>query len=201
MVFTQILAAAFALVAAHQEEPAEAVDLKLVDAIVGTDSLMTTPEIDLIRTPEAWQNAWAAHRGAGVSNPQAGIQINTGPAPAVDFEKNIVLAVFAGEVPSAGNYVFVGAQQDDRKGSEHGVIRIAVRPIASPGITLQTRPFAFFMLTRYPNAIEVQMPRTQAGSNRTEWMKVAEFPAVKNPKKEDKATPPAQPTTPPGEGD
>ncbi len=59
----------------------------------GFNSAITQPLEKIISDPKTWQDYWGRHQKN---------QTETAPLPVVDFEKNEVIAVFAGEQPTLG---------------------------------------------------------------------------------------------------
>lgn len=63
----------------------------------GHDSRLAEPRRFVVRDPQAFAAVWGAHAGAGAA------------PPAVDFDAHMVIAVFAGQRPSAGYDVTIRA--------------------------------------------------------------------------------------------
>lgn len=148
-------------------------DVRLLDAAVGTDSYQTTPLIALVRNDGQWQQVWAAHKGANAQ--MGGVGLVVPDAPAVDFKKAMVLAVFTGETQVQATYAFAGAKDDGKK----VIVRVAPQPMPNGGVTLQVRPYAFFFLTATKKPVEVQMPFTDPSTGSQQWKPVASFGAAK----------------------
>ena len=101
----------------------------------GWTSGIRTPKESVIRDETAWRTLWDQHSGG------------TSPAPAINFGQNEVVAIFAGEEPSAGYRVQVLSVE------EHPDERIVRYRISAPppnvgAAAVLTQPFAFRVLAR-----------------------------------------------------
>ena len=81
----------------------------------GTDASVTTRENYLISTDEELRSLWP------LLNPRSG-------RPVIDFTKEVVIAVFAGEEPTAGYAIAVSAITDTTE-------RMVTIQISAPGVT------------------------------------------------------------------
>jgi hypothetical protein len=161
---TSVLTAAVALIMAATDS--EKVPIKVLDQIVGTDSLRVSPGVELARNSDDWAKIWTAHRGA-----DAGAAINVvadSPTPPVDFAKAMVLAVFDGERDRATEFRVWGAKDL----GDHAVVRISSMPLDRSSLRIQTRSFGMFMLTRYLKPVSVEIQRDG------KWVEIARFGAV-----------------------
>jgi len=104
----------------------------------GPHSGVTQPGQRVIRTAEAWQKLWDEHTANVQPKP---------PLPAVDFNKEMVLAVFMGQRPTLGYATDVTAVTREKKG-----LRVTVRESSPPpgALTgqLVTSPYAFVAVPR-----------------------------------------------------
>ncbi len=71
----------------------EPLSLELTDVARGTISARMEPHAVIVRDAAAWQQLWASH---------SRLQLPPPPAPLVDFTREMVVAVFAGQCPTAG---------------------------------------------------------------------------------------------------
>lgn len=99
----------------------------------GTHSGVTRAEKRVVKTPEEWQQLWNEHTAGTQPRPAL---------PAVDFGKEMVLAVFLGEQRMGGYSVEVTGVKREGTGLVALVKQTAPRP---GGITIQalTQPFHF----------------------------------------------------------
>jgi uncharacterized membrane protein len=106
----------------------------------GDDSRLVEPRRFLLRDPVAFRAVWAAHAG-----PDA-------PAPSVDFESQMVAAVFAGERPSSGTQVEISGPRHDGPVLE---ILVDEVPPDSQSVTEQiiVSPFHIVALPRHDGEI------------------------------------------------
>ena len=75
----------------------------------GSRSGVTTPQESVIRGPEEWQRLWQAHQVGAA--PQR-------PLPAVDFSRELSIAIFAGQRPTGGFAVGVEQVTESASGIE-----------------------------------------------------------------------------------
>ena len=158
-----VFGAAIALVLAAAGEK---VEIKVIDQIVGQDSLRMTPGVELARNQNAWSRLWSAHRGADASS-----SILVRPdsaAPELDFSKVMVLALFDGESPRATEFRVWGTKDL----GDRAVVRLAAQNLDRSSLRIQTRSFGIFMLTRYRKPLEVEIERDG------KWVVIAKFPAA-----------------------
>jgi hypothetical protein len=99
----------------------------------GAISGVTRPGERVLRTPEAWQKAWDEYAAHVQPKP---------PLPAVDFGKEMVVAVFMGQRPTSGYAVEVTGVTRSGRSTVVSVRRSSPPPGA---ITAQivTSPFTF----------------------------------------------------------
>jgi len=71
-------------------------DVPLVTLAKGALSAIAERRLIAVRNQLEWQELWRAHQGGGQSG---------APLPPVDFEKDMVLAMFAGEKGMAGHAI------------------------------------------------------------------------------------------------
>ena len=80
--------------------------LEQSDLLRGTNSAILEPRLAIARDAESWKTLWEEH---------ARLNLPTPPAPEVDFEQSMVVAVFLGQRPSGGYAVEIESctVQDD----------------------------------------------------------------------------------------
>jgi hypothetical protein len=76
--------------------------LKFETLAKNTRSGVREPLQIVVRSPEQWKALWKKHVGSDPNSP---------PAPAVDFNNNIIAAVFSGEKPTGGYTVEITAAE------------------------------------------------------------------------------------------
>jgi uncharacterized membrane protein len=93
----------------------------------GQDSRLVEPRRFVVRDPQALAAVWAAHAGPGAA------------PPAVDFDGHMVIAVFAGQRPSAGHDVTIRAVERegdalviDVQDTQPDPSRVAAQVVVSP---------------------------------------------------------------------
>ena len=87
---------------AGQDRP---LSLRVLDS--GSRSGVTTQQESVIRTPEEWQTLWQAHHADGGR-----------PLPAVDFSREMSIAIFGGQRPTGGFAVAVEQVTESTSGIE-----------------------------------------------------------------------------------
>ncbi|HET7216911.1 MAG TPA: protease complex subunit PrcB family protein [Vicinamibacterales bacterium] len=98
----------------------------------GADSHLVEPRRFVVRDPQAFAAVWSAHAGADA------------PPPAVDFDERMVVAVFAGQRPSAGYDVTIRGV--DRAGSAL-VIDVDEREPDPSGVAAQVLVSPYHVVT------------------------------------------------------
>ena len=98
---------------------------------ISGSSLVDEPRTLHIANPRQWEKLWREHRGADE------------PAPAVDFEREMVVAIFLGERPTGGYAVEVSMKPDPLEPAQRLVVYYKeVTPKRdAPRLTMVTRPF------------------------------------------------------------
>jgi hypothetical protein len=107
----------------------------------------------VIRTEEAWREVWERHRVAVTPMP---------PRPQVDFEQEMVIAVFLGERPTGG--FALGIKTVERRA--HGLHVLIEEMVPAPHAMVTqafTSPYHFIRLKRraLPVEFEVRSPLTR----------------------------------------
>jgi hypothetical protein len=167
ILFSKTVGAAVAMMLAGLAD--KPIDIKVVDSIIGCDSLRTSPGVELARTSADWIRIWDQHRGI---DPNSTIPVIQGDPPRVDFKNMIVLAVFSGESPDMVEFKVTGSKDLGSK----AVVRIEAEHMSRNSVRLQTRSFGMFMLTKYRKPLEVQL--LQDGK----WTTIATFAKEPTPK-------------------
>src|SRR2546428_167368 len=111
-----ILAGCLALVAspvAGAEQPAA-----FITIAQGNQSGIITYTEAVVRTPHEWEDLWRKH-AAGVSMPTV--------PPAVDFSRNMVIAVFFGNVPAGERTAILSVQRENTR------LTVLLQMIGPPG--------------------------------------------------------------------
>jgi hypothetical protein len=96
------LAAFLVLVASAVAQAAQPVAFLTIAQ--GSQSGMITYTESVVRTPRAWEELWRKHA--------EGIRMPTVP-PAVDFSRNMVVAVFFGKVPAGQRTAILSIQREN----------------------------------------------------------------------------------------
>ena len=113
----------------------------------GDSSAIQETRVAVVRTPEAWAELWAEH-GANTLPPP--------PAPEVDFERQMVVAVFLGVRPCGGYGVEIAecAPREDRI-----VVRAReTRPGPDELVTMAlTAPYAMRAVPRAEGEAELEL--------------------------------------------
>jgi hypothetical protein len=127
--------------AAEQTNTKLTVDISFQTVAKGSRSGVREPLQMVIRSQAEWDTLWKRH---------VSIETNLPPAPAIDFNKEIVIAVFLGEKPTGGYDVeIIRAEQRD------GALVIHYREKSPPsaGIVIQslTQPFHIIQVIRDDN--------------------------------------------------
>lgn len=90
MLAIALMLLAGATMAAPAQSAVTPAPLPVVTVAAGQRSAIVVPLQTVIRDPTAWKALWGRHVGIATASP-----------PAVDFEKSMVIAVFAGRSPSS----------------------------------------------------------------------------------------------------
>ncbi|MFA5141043.1 MAG: protease complex subunit PrcB family protein [Elusimicrobiota bacterium] len=106
----------------------------------------------VVRTPTEWKRLWTEH-AAG----------KTAPLPEVDFSKESVVAVFAGERRSGGYRIAVEVLEDPR--TDAVTVLYDVRDPAPGGMTISmmTQPFLFRKIAKPAGPVLVKKAEDAAG--------------------------------------
>lgn len=104
----------------------------------GAGSAIRTEQLTIVRDLEAWRALWDAHTATQLPRPEL---------PAVNFDEEMVVAVFLGERTSGGYGVAIEACTPD--GETVTVVARETAPAAdSMQATVMTAPFAFVCVPR-----------------------------------------------------
>lgn len=111
----------------------------------GTSSAIQETRVAVARTPEAWAELWAEHGANRVPHP---------PAPEVDFERHMVVAVFLGTRTSGGYGVEIA---ECRAHEDRIVVRAReTRPAPDAMVTMAlTAPYAMVAVPRAEGQAEL----------------------------------------------
>ncbi len=127
-------AALVALIAAHiarAEQP-----IAFTTIAKGNHSGVSTYTEAVVRTPHEWQVIWRQHI----------VEMKTPTAPAIDFSRNILVAVFFGKVPAGRRAGILGISEQD------GRLVVLLQVIGPPGPEsddlAQITPFHIVQLPR-----------------------------------------------------
>lgn len=102
-----------------------------------------------------WRQVWDTHiRNEAIGN--VGNVGNLNPPPAVDFKKNVVVAIFMGPARGIAGYRVAGGF----KLGQEAVIRLAPVAVNSSAANVAIpRPWAFLVIQRSNSNVTIQMPR------------------------------------------
>ncbi len=100
-----------------------------------------------------WRQVWDAHiKNEAIGNSNLG---NLNPPPAVDFKKNIVVALFAGPTRGIAGYQVSGGFQL----GQQAVLRLTPVVVTASAATVAIpRPWVFLVLKRSNVAVNIQTP-------------------------------------------
>ena len=121
---------------------AQAAAMPMTTVAEGQNSGITEPKQAIVRTAAEWNALWKSHAGSQMP-------------PAIDFKKEMVLAVFLGERPTGGFRVqIVDAQRDGNA----LVVRYAERRPGADSIVTQalTSPFYIVRVPRHEGAVRFE---------------------------------------------
>lgn len=125
----------------------------------GADSSMTRPSVEFVTDIDRWETLWSQHRVV----PENSRAI---PVPAVDFENEIVLAVFRGKSTNSRGYQVVEILQ----GALEYIVRIeesTYQTTGPDGGGVDVTPYGLFVLPRVDRfvALEVNVQYSKNRSN------------------------------------
>jgi hypothetical protein len=109
----------------------------------GSRSGINSPEERVVQGPDEWQRLWQAHQAGAV--PQR-------PLPAVDFSRELSIAIFAGQRPTGGFAVAVEQVTESPSGIE---VSYRVTPPPPGAIVSQalTSPFQIIAVPSRPGPV------------------------------------------------
>jgi hypothetical protein len=113
----------------------------------GSDSGVEERRTEVVRSDETWQRLWSEHE-------------DEDPAPEVDFEERMVVAVFKGESPDGCH----AAQVTNVTGTPNGTLRVHGEWLQVTGVACTeqiTYPFHVVTLDRYEAEVDFAMEETQ----------------------------------------
>ena len=143
--FLRLLGACTLALAGCCSSPAED-DVEPKTLVTGHQSAIESASTEVLRTPEQWQAWWGRHAAGGLEPREA---------PAVDWSRDMVVAVTLGERPSLGYGVELESAVRDE-----GVVRLVFRERAPAPGTMQgqvvTHPFACVVLPRSEVEVSVE---------------------------------------------
>lgn len=149
------------------------VNFTVLDTLTGNDCEVYTPSVRLVASAREWDDVWTRSM-EGTLNTGARPNTVVTPAavrPRVDFEENVVVAVFAGNQQNVDAIRVVGW---DRTG-EHVVVRVAETRNPTP-VGRVTTAYLFMVVPRTQKPLEIQMPVRAKG--KVDWTTAAVFPAT-----------------------
>ena len=115
----------------------------------GSRSGVTTQQESVARTPEEWQRLWQAHQPGGAR-----------PLPALDFSREMAIAIFAGQRPTGGFAVAVEQVTESASGIEV-VYRVTPPPPGSMVSQALTSPFQIIAVPARPGPVRFRrLPET-----------------------------------------
>jgi len=139
------LAAAMAFTVAASAQPSSAVEFVVL--AWGTDSGVRTPTQVVIRDAGAWRALWTRHAGA------------QGIPPAVDFDREMVIAIFAGIQPMATRLAISRIVREPDRLVVYYMLR-EMRPLPQPEEVPTARPFVMVRVARSPLRVDFVVLRT-----------------------------------------
>lgn len=139
----------------EKEEP-----FKVVGQFTGSNSLIETPNVMMVKGQPGWNDVWQQHRQTAVFTPQGAPRlVDDVERPTVNFRKNVVLCLFGGQSRNVGGFEVSGV------GEVKGTIVLRVRPILLPGngAGVLQNPFLMVMLPRTKKKMQVQLDQSPLG--------------------------------------
>ena len=145
-VFAALLAAlgcgvAFPQPGGRAGAPGRPLGVRVLDS--GSRSAITTAGERVVQAPEEWQRLWQAHQAGAV--PQR-------PLPAVDFSRELCIAIFAGQRPKGGFAVAVEQVTESASGVEVSY-RVTVPPPGAIVSQALTSPFQIIAIPSRPGPV------------------------------------------------
>lgn len=120
--------------------------LPMTTVASGTLSSIDEPRQAVIRTPDEWQALWRRHGSAD-------------PPPAIDFDRQMVLAVFLGSRPTAGYRVEIVSARKTSQGLRVEYVETQPDPDKMVAQIL-TAPFHLVAIDRQEGAVQFVARRT-----------------------------------------
>jgi hypothetical protein len=123
------------------DAPGRPLDIRVVDA--GARSGITKPQERVVRDAAEWRRLWQAH--------QAGV-VQQRSLPAVDFSREMCVAIFAGERPTGGFAVTVEQVLESASGIEVSY-RLTGPPPGAIVPQVLTSPFQIIAVASEPGPV------------------------------------------------
>ena len=169
--------------------PAPATTLAPFVTLSGADSHVTDARCLRITTADAWAATWLEHVGAS-AKPKYDLFYNKAGLPVVDFEKCMVIAVFAGATSNtAGVSAWSGPIEDPEAevktptAAGDDVLRLSWHRYQTGGTDERggrqdVTPFGFFIVPRSPAPLVVQDRQMPMGGSHGRIEERARLPAL-----------------------
>ena len=179
-------AAVALLVAALCAAPRPAPDTTLAPLVTltGADSHVTEARCLRITTADEWAATWLEHVGAP-PKPKYDLYYNKAGLPVVDFERCMVIAVFAGARGNcAGVSAWTGPIEDPEADTKtpvaagDEVLRLSWHNFQSAAGVVDATPFGFFIVPRSPAPLVVQDRQMPMGGSHGHILERARLPAL-----------------------
>lgn len=169
--------------ASFGEDPQVPVSVELM--LSGDDSDIGTAGQQLISSEEDWVALWARHLGPDAKDPETG---EVAPAaPDVDFDKQLVVAVFVGRAVTARGLTLISYTSDDQLTIRYDVRSYQTassrRPSSDPEQAKRDyyerfghiRAFGFFLISRSEREIVLLNDVSGFQQPEPKWREVARF--------------------------
>ncbi len=154
MIIPPIAVSNYAQLLAAESVLAEIKPYRPVDADTGFETWFEGSGVFVCQDNVTWSQVWDRHiKNESIGNVKVG---NLNPAPAVDFNKNLVVALFAGPTKGVVGYRVVGGFSFGKE----AVLRLAiVRSNSSASAIALPTPWAFLVLPRTNANVSIQIPQ------------------------------------------
>lgn len=155
------------------QQAAEDKNFKPIGEISGTDTTIERQMSVMVTDQKQFESLWQDHKGL-IGGGTAGII--EAQVPEVDFKKNVVFALFAGQTNGIANYDIVDV---NTKGKTN-VVRFKANQFPA-GASIVSSSYAFWVFPRPNKAVEFEFISGYEG-NKPIIHKVARFDPPKKPK-------------------
>lgn len=155
------------------QQAAEDKDFKPLGEISGTDTTIERQSTILVTDQKQFEAVWQDHKGL-VGGSNSGILESQ--VPAVDFKKNVVFALFAGQTNGVESYSIVDV---NTKGKTN-IVRFKANQFPA-GLALISSSYAMWVFPRPNKPVEFEFITGYEG-NKPITQKVARFEPPKKPK-------------------